>query len=448
MPACDTVVGAHDWRVMTKLTVEIWPTERPIAYARNARHCPESAIAKVAASLKEFGFRQPIVVDDEGVIIAGHTRLLAAQRLGLTEVPVHVAVGLTPEQAKAYRLMDNRSAQETSWDDELLALELQELGGLDVDLALTGFDDEELAALLFEATTGGESDEDEAPAVPEVATSEAGDIWLLGAHRLMCGDSTNTADVALLMNGERAALMATDPPYLVDYDGGNHPQTWANGGKAPGAPADSGTKHWDAYTDHESAVTFYSDFLTSALEEALTPEPFVYQWFGMMKVDIVLEAWRAVGLLPHQVLIWKKSRHVLTRCDYMWDYEPFMYGWRQGQRPDSSLRPPANATCVWEVESKIDDGASGIHPTMKPVELIRRPIGYHTKHGAVIYEPFSGSGTAIIAAESTGRRCHAMELSPVFVDAAVARWQAYTGKEATLGGDGRTFVKVGEERRG
>jgi DNA modification methylase len=431
---------------MPSLAVELWPVERPIPYARNARVCPEAAVAKVAASLAEFGFRQPIVVDAEGVIIAGHTRLLAAQRLGLKEVPVHVAIGLTPQQVKAYRLMDNRSAQETSWDEELLALELEELSGLDVDLLLTGFDEEELAALLAEPTQGL-TDPDAAPVVPEHPISEVGDLWTLGAHRLLCGDSTKAEDVKRLMNGKRAVLMATDPPYLVDYDGGNHPQTWANGGKAPGAPKDAGTKHWDAYTDHESAVTFYRDFLKLALSEALGPQPVIYQWFGMMKVDIVLESWREVGLLPHQVLIWRKSRRVLTRCDFMWDYEPAMYGWVQGERPPAKLRPPANATAVWEIESKIDDEPGAIHPTMKPVETVRRPILYHTKPGQLIYEPFSGSGTALIAAEESGRACCAIELSPAFVDATVTRWQAFTGKEATLEGDGRSFAQVSQERR-
>jgi len=425
--------------------LEHWPTTRPLPYPRNARVCPEQAIAKVAGSIHEFGFRNPILVDAEGVIIAGHTRLLAAQRLELETVPVIVCADLSPAKVKALRLADNRTALETSWDDELLALELEELLGLDLDLELTGFDEDEIAALLAEPTEGL-TDEDTPCDPPEIPASRTGDLWLLGKHRLLCGDSTSADDVKRLMDGKRATLMATDPPYLVDYDGGNHPQTWANGGKKPGAEKDVGTKHWDAYTDHDSSVTFYRDFLSIALAIALSPRPVVYQWFGMMKVDIVLEAWREVGLLPHQVLIWKKSRHVLTRCDFMWDYEPMMYGWLQGERPGSLIRPPANATAVWEIESKIEDSPGNLHPTMKPVELIRRPILYHTKPGGLIYEPFSGSGTAIIAAENTGRTCCAMEQSPAFVDAAVARWEAYTGEAATLEGDGRSFAEITQER--
>ena len=246
-------------QVSDRLSVELWPIEKPIPYARNARVCPEAAIAKVAASLKEFGFRQPIVVDAEGVIIAGHTRLLAAQRLGLDQVPVHIATGLTPAQVKAYRLADNRTAQETSWDDELLAIELEELSGLDIDLELTGFGEDEIAALLAEPNPGL-TDPDEVPEIPEEPVSRPGDLWLLGGHRLLCGDSTVAEDVQRLMDGKRAALMATDPPYLVDYDGGNHPNTDANGGKW-GNPTKE--KHWDAYTDHESAVGFYQDFIAS-----------------------------------------------------------------------------------------------------------------------------------------------------------------------------------------
>lgn len=427
--------------------IEQWPTARPIPYPRNARTCPEAAIAKVAGSIHEFGFRSPILVDGEGVIIAGHTRLLAARRLELETVPVIVCADLSPAKVKALRLADNRTAMETSWDDELLAIELEELLGLDLDLELTGFDEDEIAALLAEPTEGL-TDEDTSCDPPEIPASRTGDLWLLGKHRLLCGDSTSADDVEMLMAGKRAALMATDPPYLVDYNGGNHPQTWANGGKKPGAPADSGTKHWDAYIDHDQAVGFYRDFIAVARQHALTDCPLVYQWFGMMRIDVVLEAWKANGLLSHQVIIWRKSRPVLTRCDFMWDYEPCMYGWVQGDRPVSALRPPANATAVWDVASAegLEDGVAGTHPTIKPVELVRRPILYHTKPGGLIYEPFSGSGTAIIAAENTGRVCCAMEQSPAFVDAAVARWGAYTGDSATLADDGATFADVAQER--
>jgi len=246
--------------------------------------------------------------------------------------------------------------------------------------------------------------------------------------------------VARVMDGKRAVLMATDPPYLVDYRGGQHPATEANGGKW-GADPD---KHWDTYIDHEHSVEFYIAFLHTAVSWALAENAAVYQWFAIMRSEVIWQSWREAGLLAHQVLIWKKTRAVLTHSQFMWDYEPFVYGWPEGHPP--RLRPPADTKAVWEIESKIDDGATGIHPTQKPIETIRRPITYHTEPGGLLYEPFSGSGTAIIAAEELGRSCAAIELSPAFVDVAVARWQAFTGREAVLEDDGRTFKELADER--
>jgi DNA modification methylase len=413
------------------LSVEWWPTGRPIPYARNPRVAPEAAIAKVAASLAEYGWRQPIVVDAQGVIVAGHTRLLGAKRLGLDQVPVHVATDLTPQQVKAYRLADNRTAEETSWDLELLPLEIAELADLGYDLGVLGFSPDELVKLGFTATEGL-VDPDEVPEVPAEPATKAGELIILGNHRLLCGDATDPSVVKRLMAGERTGLMATDPPYLVDYDGGNHPQTWGNGGKQAGR--DVATRHWDNYTDQASAVDFYQRFLASALEEALGKRPIIYQWFAMMRCEVVLAAWRANGLLPHEVIIWHKSRSVLGRSDFAYNYEPCLYGWIQGQRPATELRPPAEASAVWEVASAIEDGAAGIHPTQKPVELIRRPIAWHTAPGEFIYEPFAGSGTALIAAEMTGRRCYALELSPAFCDVIVTRWENFTGHKAVRHG--------------
>ena len=315
------------------LEVVWWPIDKPTPYARNPRQAPEAAIAKVAACLKEFGFRQPIVVDEEHVVIAGHTRLLAAKRLGLEQVPVHVACGLTPQQVKAYRIADNRSAQETTWDFGLLPLELTELGDLDYDLGLTGFDPAEIAGFLAEPTEGL-TDPDLVPELPDEPISKPGDLYLLGEHRLLCGDATNADDVERLMAGERATLMATDPPYLVDYQGGQHPASEANQGAA------SKDKHWDAYIDHAHSVEFYVDFLRTALDCALDDHAAIYQWFGIMRTEVIWQSWREVGLLPHQVLIWKKSRSVLTYSHFMWDYEPMMYGWREGSMP--KMKPPAD----------------------------------------------------------------------------------------------------------
>lgn len=409
------------------MNVEHWPIAKIVPYARNARIAPEAAIAKVAASIKEFGWRQPIVVDEEGVILAGHTRLLAAQRLGFEEIPVHVATGLTATQARAFRLMDNRSAQETSWDPELLPLEFSDLADLDFDLSLSGFEPDEIAAFLATANEG-RCDPDEIVPPPEDPISKPGDLWCLGAHRLLCGDSTRPEDVGRLMAGERAGLMATDPPYLVDYDGNNH--LTSKGGAV--AHATGPASQWDKYTDHENSVVFYRAFLEAALAEALNDCPSIYQWFATMRCEVVFAAWREAGLLLHQVLIWDKGRSILGHTHYMWDYEPMAYGWKQGRKP--RRKPPAAEKTTWHIACTEgnEENVGHVHPTIKPVETVRRCIEFHTRPGELIYEPFSGSGTAIIAAEMTGRHCYAMEISPGFVDAAVLRWERFTGKQATI----------------
>jgi DNA modification methylase len=416
------------------------PTDDLTLDPTNANRGTERGRETVARSLEECGAGQSILADRNGTVIAGNKTLEAARKLGL---PVRVVETAGDEllvvkrtdlaldegdRARRPAYLDNRSSElGLEWDLEQLRADLA--GG--VDFSGCGFTDGELAALLAQiAPEPGRTDPDDVPEPPEEPVTRVGDLWLLGNHRLLCGDSTLATDVTRLMAGERAGLMPTDPPYLVDYDGGNHPQSYTTKGQK--REEGTSTKHWDAYTDHEHAVGFYHDFLAAALAHALTDRPLIYQWFGMMRMDVVLEAWRATGLLPHQVIIWHKSRPVLARCDFMWDYEPCMYGWIQGQRPEPERRPPANARAVWDIDQRegIEDGAGRNHPTMKPVEVIRRPLEWHTKPGELIYEPFSGSGTAIIAAEMTGRRCYAIELSPVFVDVAVTRWQNFTGKEA------------------
>jgi DNA modification methylase len=407
------------------------PIETVIPYANNPRNCPQSAIDLVAASIKENGFLAPIITDEEHVILAGHTRLAAAKQLALDKVPVVMATGLSRAQAKAYRLLDNRSHEETSWNSGLLQAELAELVGLAVDPLLSGFSAAELAALLAPASEGtlGLCDPDELIAPLATPLTKAGDIWLLGRHRLMCGDATDAAAVAALMAGKRAVLLATDPPYGIGYNGGNHPQTWSKDKRLISAAAK--TKSWDDY--HDAALgELFAGFLGAARAVALTPRAAIYTFFAMMRAPEVVAAWQAAGLLPHQVIIWAKSRAVLGRSDYMYDFEPALYGWVKGQRPRPERRPPAAARTVWPIASAIEDGEHGLHPTQKPVELVRRPIDYHSRVGEIIYEPFCGSGTALIAAEMTGRRCFAMELAPAFVDAARLRWQRFSGRTATL----------------
>ena len=294
-------------------------------------------------------------------------------------------------------------------------------------------------------TTSGLADPDASPQLPEQATSRLGDLWRLGEHRLLCGDATDDAAMQRLMAGERAVLMATDPPYLVDYDGGNHPQSWRKDGERSD-PATQ-TKHWDSYVDQQSAVEFYGAYLRSALAEALDGRPTIYQFFGMMRFETVLAAWRENSLLPHQVVIWRKSRVVLGRSWFMYDYEPCLVGWIAGRQPAPERRPPANAAAVWQVASTEGNEATiSSHPTVKAVELIRRPIAYHTQPGELLYEPFAGSGTAVVACEMTDRRCYAIELAPQFVDQAVLRWQRFTGKQATLQETGLSFTEVAAQR--
>jgi len=404
------------------------PPDQLLANPLNWRVHSSAQQRVLASVLGEVGLVQSVIVNRmTGHLIDGHLRVELAKAAGQPTIPV-VYVELSEEEERIILASLDPIGAMAATDRE----KLSEL--------LAGIEKPDLTELLdavaranriaLDLGIGGLTDPDEVPEPPEEPISKPGDLWLLGCHRLLCGDSTKSDDVERLMGGKRASLMATDPPYLVDYDGGNHPPTWANGGKG-GDPA-NGTKHWDAYIDRDSSVQFYQDFLSLAVAGALARNAATYQWFGMMRAEVVFEAWRSVGLLPHQVIVWVKSRRILSRCDFMWNYEPCMYGWVKGKRPESERRPPAEATAAWEIASTIEDGAAGIHPTMKPVETVRRPIEWHTAPGGLIYEPFSGSGTAIIAAEMTGRICSAMELSPAFVDCAVQRWENFTGRKAVL----------------
>jgi DNA modification methylase len=382
----------------------------------------------VARSYATFGQQKPIVVQRRGrktVVIDGNHQLKAARQLGWDRIAVspfkvkdpntgRVRAG-TVAEADAYALAVNRTADLGVYDDELLAKMIESISH-DADLlAAASYSHDDLLALLNGAPKLGLTDPDD---VPESAPAKTkpGDLWLLGPHRILCGDSTVIEDVRRLMNGERSALMATDPPYLVDYRGGNHPQSWAN-------KAEVKDKHWDDYIDPDRASDFFASFIRVALQEALTDRPAIYQWHAARRSVLVEQAWLANKLLVHQQIIWKKSRPVLGRQHFMWQHEPCMYGWVQGRIP--ALRPPNNATTIWDVNQRGE--SDGIHPTQKPVELFRRPMEWHTRPGGVIFEPFSGSGTSIIAAERTGRRCFALEISPAFVDVACRRYQEHTG---------------------
>ena len=306
------------------------PIDKLVPYARNPRR-NEDAIATVAASLAEFGWRQPIIVDEDKVIVVGHTRYEAAKRLGMTSVPVHVAHGLTPAQLRAYRLMDNRSHQNASWDDELLKFELADLKLDEFDLALTGFEDDELARLLAETPAEGLVDEDEIPEPPARPVTRRGDLWLLGDHRLLCGDSTSAEDVTWLMNGEHAALFATDPPYLVDYDGTNYPTKKNASARAKKITNKDRSeehieqKHWD---DSSQGPEFYEAFMQVAIDCAIKEDAAWYCWHASRRQAMLEACWSKFEVLHHQQIIWAKSRPVLTRLIMLWAHEPCLFGWR------------------------------------------------------------------------------------------------------------------------
>ncbi len=415
-----------------------------LANPLNFRVHPAHQRAALEASLDNVGWVQQVVINKRsGHLVDGHLRLALAEQRGEQELPCLYVDLADEEERLVLASLDPIAAMATA-DREKLTELLASIQSADegVQLLLESIARQERLEL---PTLSGPVDPDSIAETPAEPVSKPGDLWLLGPHRIACGDSTEPATVQRLMAGERAVGMFTDPPYLVDYDGGNHPQTWRDG-KA--VSAEDKTRHWDAYTDHDSAVEFYVSFLRVALDEALSERPVLYQFFGMMRVEIVLAAWRANKLLAHQILIWHKSRPVLSRCWYMYDFEPFVVGWLKGKQPEVALRPPNNAAAVWDCDQKegVEEDLGAVHPTIKPVELIRRPILYHTKPTQLLYEPFSGSGTAIIAAEITGRRCYAVELSPAFVDVAVLRWQRLAGKQAILDGDGRSFAEVAAER--
>ena len=397
----------------------------------------EAAVPHVAASLARFGWRQPIVARPSGEIVAGHTRLLAARSLGMERVPVVRFEG-TDLDATAYAIADNRTHEFAEWDEPALAKLLEGLRAEDA-LEGVGFSTEEIDDLLAElAHDASKADLEDAGAEepPETPVTQLGDLWLLGDHRILCGDSTSEDDLARLMDGKRASLLATDPPYLVDYKGGNHPQSWAN-------RPETRDKHWDDYVDPTQGLAFFQTLLERSLAHCIERVP-VYQWHAHRRQALVEEAWKAAGLLVHQQLIWVKARSVLTRSHYMWQHEPCFYGWPEGKMPEKAARPAPNLTTVWEIDQVGQQ--DGIHPTQKPLRIFEIPIEQHTKPGAIVLEPFSGSGTQIIGAERLGRKCFAMELSPAFVDVAVRRWEKTTGREAVLDGSGKTFAQVAAER--
>ena len=401
------------------------PVTELVPYARNARTHSDAQVAQIAASIREFGWTNPVLIDAEGGVIAGHGRLLAARKLGMTEVPTLELGHLSPSQRRAYILADNRLALSAGWDDDLLRLELGELQADGFDLALTGFDMDEIAGILAEPTTGL-TDPDDVPAAPEVPVSHPGDVWLLGRHRLVCGDSTDPAVVEHALAGVRPHLMVTDPPYGVEYD-----PAWRNRAGL-GSTQRVGKVENDHRADWREAW-------------ALFPGAVAYVWHGALHATTVAESLVACGFDIRAQVIWAKDRLVLGRGHYHWQHEPCWYAVRGGATGHWS--GDRKQTTLWQIASRAQD-ADTVHSTQKPVECMRRPMENNSSPGQAVYEPFSGSGTTLIAAEQSGRVCHAVELSPAYVDVAVLRWQAFTGQEAVLEGEGAGYAAVRASRAG
>ncbi|MDQ2945131.1 MAG: DNA modification methylase, partial [Acidobacteriota bacterium] len=379
----------------------------------------------------------------KGVIVAGHTRLLAAKKLGLTEVPVHIAAELTPGQIRAYRIMDNRSNQESEWDLELLGPELMDLKEFDFDLSLTGFDQREIDEFLLNPD---DDKADATPPLPENPVTQTGDVWLLGKHRVLCGDSTENGAVLRVCGPTEPFLMVTDPPYGIELDSEWRDRAGLNGcGPAQASYMKHRTEgHTNTSISSDTRADWSDAFaLVPSLEVA-------YVWHASKFTREVLDGLLRIGFLHHQQIIWNKQRTVLTRTHYWFQHEPCWYV-RKKNAPWFG-KAGENST-IWDSPSpKFIMGGSDEekfdHPTQKPVALMRRPILNHTESGEVVYEPFLGSGTTLIAAEQTGRVCIGIELDPRYVDLIVLRWQQFARGAAALEGDGRSFAEIQQLRAG
>lgn len=402
---------------MRDVVVGMRSVDSLIPYARNARTHSDAQVAQIAASIREFGWTNPILVDGESGIIAGHGRLLAARKLGLSEVPCIELSGLSEIQKRAYILADNKLALNAGWDDEMLRLELGELAAMDFDTLLTGFSDEELLGLNDGGIQPGLTDEDEVSEPPVDPVTRLGDVWLMGKHRIVCGDSTDPLVVEKALNGVVPHLMVTDPPYGVEYDASWRKEKGLSGkGSATGKVLNDDVAEWsDAWS--------------------LFPGDVAYVWHGMKQSPVVAAGLCSNGFDIRAEIVWAKSQFCIGRGDYHSQHESCWYAVRKGAKGHS--QGDRTQSTLWKIDkpTKSETG----HSTQKPVECMRRPIENNSSVGQAVYEPFSGSGTTIIAAETTGRCCHAIELNPAYVDMAVKRWQDFTGKPATLESDGRTF---------
>jgi site-specific DNA-methyltransferase (adenine-specific) len=395
---------------------ELWPIDKITPYARNSRTHSDEQVAQIAASIREWGWTNPILVDEDGGLLCGHGRLLAARKLGLSQIPTMVAKGWSEAQKKAYVIADNKLALNAGWDLEMLAVELGDLQGFDFDLMLTGFSDDELSKLLAE-NTDGLTDPDAIPAVPATPVARPGDVWLMGKHRLMCGDSTSVDDMEKLTAGQLVDMWLTDPPYNVAYEGGTK---------------DKLTIQNDNMGDDQFREFLRDAYVTA--DTVMKPGAVFYIWHADSEGFNFRGAARDAGWKVRQCLIWKKSSQVMGRQDFHWKHEPCLYGWKDGAA--HLWANDRKQTTILEFDKP---SRNGEHPTMKPVAIFEYQMLNNTKGSDIVLDSFAGSGTTAIAAEKNGRVAHLMELDPRYCDVIVKRWQGFTGKAATLEGDGRTF---------
>ena len=401
--------------------IQQWPVAKLIPYARNARTHSDEQVAQIAASIAEFGFTNPILVGADGVIVASHGRVAAAQKLAMAMVPVVVLEHLSSTQRRALVIADNRIAENAGWDETMLRVEMEALQLDDFDMSLTGFDADALAELMAGGggDESGNTDDDDVPEVLETAISRAGDVWLLGPHRLLCGDSTLAESYAQLLQGEEVDMVFTDPPYNVNY---------ANTAK------DKMRGKNRAILNDNLGDGFY-DFLLAALTPTVANcKGAIYVAMSSSELDVLQSAFREAGGKWSTFVIWAKNTFTMGRSDYQRQYEPILYGWPEGGK--HHWCGDRDQSDVWQIKKP---HKNDLHPTMKPVELVERAIRNSSRPGNSVMDPFGGSGTTLIAAEKTGRVGRMIELDPKYVDVIVRRWQDWTGKQATRESDGVAF---------
>ena len=397
------------------IEIQYKATEDLIPYARNSRTHSVEQVAQIAASIREFGWTNPVLIDGENGIIAGHGRVLAAHKLGETQVPTIELSHMSDTQKRAYIIADNKLAINAGWDSEMLALEIGDLKDAGFDLGLTGFSPDEIAALNPDVIKGL-TDEDAVPDVPDKPITKLGDIYQLGNHRLMCGDSCSVTDMEKLCNGQLVDMLLTDPPYNVAVQGGNH----ANPERKNGLKILN-----DKMPDEEFRQFLRDAYVTADL--VMKPGAVFYIWHADSEGYNFRGAAKDAGWAVRQCLIWKKSSIVMGRQDYHWKHEPCLYGWKEGA--GHLWATDRKQTTILEFDRP---SRNGEHPTMKPVALFEYQMLNNTKGGDIVLDSFGGSGTTMLAAEKHGRYARLMELDPKYCDVIVKRWEDFTGKKAEL----------------